>query len=321
MTVHLSDADVARLLPISDAISATERAFRLLAAGDALNEGRQRSEMSGASLNVMWAIAPTEGVLGVKSYTVVRRDVTQGTTLTLLLYSTSTGELLAVMEANRLGQLRTGAASAVATRALARSAVRRLVMFGTGFQAEYQLRALAAGLDGLQSVRVVGRNPQRRAAFIAAMREALGLDIEAATPEEAVRDADVIVTATGSAEPVLQGNWLAPGVHINAVGSNVAAKAELDRGVLERSSLIVVDDRANAARECGDLLRHGWGTDAATNLGDVLNGLAAGRQTQQDITLFESQGLAIQDVVCAALVYRRAIAVVEPGSCTSQEPT
>lgn len=309
MVLHLSDADIAHLLPLSDAISATERAFRLLAAGNALNQGRQRSEMSGASLNVMWAIAPTEGALGVKSYTVVRSDVTQGTTLTLLLYSSSTGELLAVLEANRLGQLRTGAASVVATRALARPAVRRLALFGTGFQAEYQLRALATGLDDLQSVRVVGRDPQRCAVFVAEMRQALGLDIAPSTPAEAVRGADVIVTATSSREPVLQGDWLSPGVHINAVGSNVPAKAELDRRVLERCSIIVVDDRHNASQECGDLLRHGWSTDAATNLGDILNRSAAGRRTAEDITLFESQGLAIQDVVCAALVYRRAVAV------------
>lgn len=309
MTVHLSDADVARLLPLNDAISCTERAFRLLAAGTALNEGRQRSELSGATLNVMWALAPAEGVLGVKSYTVVRKDVSQGTTLTLLLYSTSTGELLAVMEANRLGQLRTGAASVVATQVLARPSVRRLALFGTGFQAEYQLRAMAAAFDGLESVRVVGRNPERRAAFIADMRRVLPLDIEAAAPEEAVRNADVIVTATGSAEPVLHGDWLPLGVHINAVGSNVPAKAELDRCALERCSRIVVDDRDNAARECGDLLRHGWPTTAATSLGDILVGVAEGRQSETDITLFESQGLAIQDVVCAALVHRRATAV------------
>jgi len=309
MTLHLTDADVARLLPMTDAISATEHAFRLLAAGDALNETRHRSEMADTSLNVMWALAPSEGVLGVKCYTVVRKDVTQGTTLTLLLYSTSTGELLAVMEANRLGQLRTGAASLVATKALARPAARRLALFGTGFQAEYQLRALAVGLGGLQSVRVIGRNPERLAAFIAKMRNVLAVDIEAAAPEEAVHDADLIVTATGSVDPVLHGDWLAAGVHINAVGSNVAAKAELDRDVLERCSRIVVDDRDNAARECGDLLRHSWPVNAVTSLGEILVGVAEGRETEQDITLFESQGLAIQDVVCAAVVYRRATAV------------
>lgn len=307
MTLYLDDAAVSALLPMPDAISCVDRAFRLLAVGAANNEVRHRSTVGGTTMNVMWAMAPTESVMGVKEYPVVRRDVTQGVTLTLLLHAFDSGELLAVVQADVLGQLRTGAASAVATGVLARPDSGVLAVYGSGFQAETQVLGLAQVLPELRTVRVVGRDEQRRNQFISRLRARLAVNVVASTAREAAEQADVIVTATGAAEPVLLGNWVRPGTHINAVGSNVAKKREIDRSLLEKTALVVVDDREVAAAECGDLIANSWNQTEVVTLGDVLTERASSRSTAAEITLFESQGLALQDVVCAGLVYTRAV--------------
>jgi ornithine cyclodeaminase/alanine dehydrogenase len=307
MTLYLHDADVCELLPLQDAVTCVEQAFRLLSEGTAVNVVRRRTLVEHVSLNVMWAAAPTLGVLGVKEYPVVRGDVTQGAVLTLLLHSFTTGELLAVVKADRLGQLRTGAASAVATRVLARPDSQTLAVYGCGFQAETQVLAQAAVLPQLRAVRVVGRGAQRRDEFVSRIRRALDIEVTTAHPQEAAESADVIVTATGSAEPVLTGEWIAAGTHINAVGSNVAAKREIDRSLLDRVAVLAVDDRNVAAEECGDLIANDWDQAGVVALGDVLTGRASGRSSHEEITLFESQGLALQDVTCAALVHGRAV--------------
>jgi ornithine cyclodeaminase/alanine dehydrogenase len=306
MTLYLDDDTVSTLLPMPDAISCVDKSFRLLADGLAANAVRRRISLGATTLNVMWAMAPTEMVMGVKEYPVVRPDVTRGVTLTLLLHAFDSGELLAVMQADALGRLRTGAASAVASRALARPDSRVLAVYGTGFQAETQVLGLANVLPDLCAVRVVGRDEQRRDWFISRLRAQLAVEIHASCGREAAEDADIIVTATGSAEPVLLGDWVRPGTHINAVGSNVATKREIDRSLLERAALVVVDDRKVAAEECGDLIANSWDPSDVVALGDVLTQRATSRSNSDEITLFESQGLALQDVVCAGLVYNRA---------------
>lgn len=302
MTVYLDDEAVAAHLSQADAYECVERSFRLLADGEATNAPRRRSSDAGATLNVMWAIAPTEGLMVVKAYPVVRVETTQGAVLTLLVYSTETGELLAVMKADRLGQIRTGAATAVATAALARADSEVLALFGAGFQAETQLRAAAGVLRSLRSVRVISRSEERRDAFISRMGEELSLEITAESPEAATRSADVIITATGSADPVFDGDWVRPGTHVNAVGSNSSQKREVDRTLLDRASVLVTDDREVAQLDCGDLLLNGWDPVTVPTLGEVLTGRIAGRRNRDEITVFQSQGLAIQDLVCAAWV-------------------
>lgn len=306
MTFYLDDDSVSSQLSTRDAFDCVDRAFRLLADGAAMNAVRRRSQAGDAVLNVMWALAPTEGVMGVKAYPVVRAGTTQGTVLTLLVYSTETGELLAVMKADRLGQLRTGAATAVATMALARRDAEILSVYGTGFQAETQIKALVDVLPQLRSIRIVGRSAERRDAFITRMRNELDVEIREDSPENAARAADVIVTATGSTDPVIQGAWIQLGTHINAVGSNVATKREVDRELLEKAAVILVDDRDVAAMDCGDLIANGWDQSTVGTVGDVLVGRTRGRRSPDDVTLFESQGIALQDVVCAALVISRA---------------
>jgi ornithine cyclodeaminase/alanine dehydrogenase len=306
MTLYLNDEDVQALLPVDDAFECVSKAFHLLSEGQATNVPRQRTGAGSSVLNVMWALAPSEGTMGVKSYPIVRTDVTQGTVLTLVVYSFSSGELLGIVKADRLGQLRTGAASAVATKSLARPDSKIMAIYGTGFQAETQVSALTRVLPELQTVLVVGRNRQRRDAFIHRLRNTINVDVQASEPEPAARSADVISTATGSAEPVIFGRWLKPGTHVNAVGSNNSTKREIDRSVLERAALIVADDCAVALIDGGDFIANDWDQGGVISMGEVLTSRTPARRYQDDITLFESHGLALQDVVCASLVLRRA---------------
>lgn len=305
-TIYLDDDFVGSHLGTGEAFDRVDRAFRLLADGAATNAPRRRSQSGAAVLNVMWALAPTEGVMGVKSYPVVRTDVTQGAVLTLLVYSMETGELLSVMKADRLGQIRTGAATAVATVAMARPESEVLAIFGTGYQAESQVRALADAMPALRTVRVLGRSPSHRDAFIDRMRAELDLEVVADEPQAAASVADIIVTATGSAEPVLHGDWIRPGTHLNAVGSNLLTKREVDRRMLERAAVILVDDRDVASADAGDLAANGWPVEEVGALGDLLTGRITGRNSDDDVTVFLSQGLALQDVVCAAPLVARA---------------
>ncbi len=318
MTIYLNDEDVAQLLSLPAAIQCVDEAFRLLSDGTALNSPRRRATVEQASVNIMWSAVPTRGVLGIKEYLVVNQNVTQGTVLTLLLHSLDTGELLAVIKADRLGQLRTAAASAVATRELARPDSRSLAVYGCGYQAETQVLAIAAVLPDLEVINVVGRSIEHRDSFVARLGLALDMDVRAASAREAAVTADVIVTATGSATPVLDGSWVRRGTHVNAVGSNVATKRELDRALLERVGVLVVDDREVAANECGDLIANEWDQTGVVTIGDVLTRRAPGRSSIEELTLFESQGLAVQDVVCGAHIHKRA-KEMDIGQWLSQE--
>ena len=307
MSILLTEHDVSELLSYDDAIADVELGFRLLAEGDAVNAPRQRAETDGAVLNVMWAIAPTLSAMGVKSYPVVRSDVTQSATSTFVLYELPTGAVAGILEADVLGQRRTGAASAVATRALAREGAEVLTVFGSGWQAQSQVEAIARVVPGLARVHVLGRSTSRAQAFAARLVERLGIAADAdAPPERAVGEADIVVTATGASEPVFDGSWLRPGAHVNAIGSNYAEKRELDAEALARADLIVADALDVAEAECGDVIRNSVDWQRVGALGDVLSGSRPGRVGQGDITIFESQGLAIQDVVCARRVVRLA---------------
>lgn len=305
MSVLLREAEVRELLPLATAVEAVEYAFGLLGRGEAINCPRRRGSVHGAVLNVMWALAPTLGAMGIKSYPIVRTDVTQGSSFTFLLYGLPDGQLDAIIEADALGQRRTGAASAVATKYLARTDSEVLAVFGAGWQAESQVEAVARVLPYLRRVLVVGRSPGRRDRFIAEMRRRTGLSFEAAEPKAAVRNADVLITATGSSEPVFDGAQLAPGTHINAVGSNLAQKRELDAETLHRSSRVVVDSAEVARLESGDLLVNGFDWSRLEELGPIAAGQALGREADE-ITVFESHGLALEDLACAVRVLRRA---------------
>ncbi len=302
----LREADVKELLSLPVAVEAVEEAFGLLGRGEAVNCPRHRGRVQGAVLNVMWAIAPALGAMGVKSYPIVRTDVTQGSSFTFLLYGLPDGKLEAIFEADALGQRRTGAASAVATKCLARADSEVLAVFDAGWQAESQVEAVAGVLPHLRWVLVVGRSPGRRERFIEKLRQRIGLPVEAAEPHAAVRAADVLITATGSSEPVFDGAELTPGTHINAVGSNFAEKRELDAETLRRANRVVADSPEVARRESGDLLTNGFDWDRLEELGSIVAGQVLGRREANEITVFESHGLALEDLACAVRVLRRA---------------
>ena len=251
-------------------------------------------------------LLPSLGFSGLKSYT----SVAGVNRFVVLLYD-GEGRLAAVMDADRLGQLRTGAASAVATRFMAREDASRLGVFGAGAQARAQIEAIRA-VRPIEKVTVYARTADKLKAFCREMAEATGIKIvPAAGPEAAVRDQDIVATATTSSEPVFQGEWLAAGVHINAVGSNCLSRREIDVETVRRSACVIVDSLEQARLESGDLERaaeeEAFYWEDARELGLVVVGEFPGREDAGEITLFESQGVALEDVALAAEIYRRAL--------------
>jgi len=309
MSRLLKDEHVRQLLPMDDALAALDASFRDVARGQAVNVSRHRGALGGSTINAMGAISSALDTMGMKVYPIVRSDVTVGSSFQMLVYRLSTGALIGVLEVESLSQIRTGAASGVATRALARPDSRVMTIFGAGWQARAQLDAIAAVLPGLERVNVIGRSPERVQRFCAEMGKRHGFAIVAAADaKRAVEEADVVTTITGSATPVFDGRWLAPGTHVNAAGSNFASKQELDAVAVSRAQRIVADDVEVARIECGDLVALGADFDwsRVRSLAEVLAGSAPGRTSRDEITLFESQGIGLEDLAVASRVLERA---------------
>lgn len=309
MALLLREEDVAQLLPMAEAVEAVEDAFLRQGLGAATNKPRSRVRLPAGTLHTMAAGLPSQGVLGLKAYT----SFGQGLHFVVLLYSAESGELLAVMEANHLGQLRTGAASGVATKHMARPNACRVGIVGSGGQARTQLLGVGA-VRAIDRVTAFSRRQEPLREFCREMTHALEIEVIPATSAQAaIEGADIIVTATTAREPILRGEWLEPGVHINAVGSNYAIKREVDDDVVRRADMIVVDSREQAREESGDLLvplARGvvlW--EAIRELGEVVAGHIPGRRRDEDITLFKSHGIALEDVAAAARVYQKAKAL------------
>jgi ornithine cyclodeaminase/alanine dehydrogenase-like protein (mu-crystallin family) len=304
-TLYLTESDVTQLLTMPDAIRAVEEAFRASARGEAINRPRQRVRVPDGVLHVMPGSASR--YLGFKYYSSFRPK----TRFWVHLMDATNGDLLCVMQADRLGQQRTGAASGVATRYLAREDASTVGLIGTGWQAESQLQAVCA-VRAVGAVRCYSRDPDGRKTFAKKMREMLDVDVRAAdSAEETIRGAEIIITATNSREPVLRGEWIAAGSHINAVGSNRVESRELDDDAVNRCAFICVDSLDQAKIESGDLISpirnrlFDW--DRVHELGDVVAGKIQGRKKRDDVTCFKSNGVAIEDVAAAAMVYKRAI--------------
>jgi ornithine cyclodeaminase len=306
MALLLKEQDVERLLTMPLALELVERVHREYSAGNAIDVPRERTRLPKAALHILQGAVPSAGVFGYKAYTSSR----EGVRFIVYVFSAERGNLEAIVEANRLGMTRTGAAGGVAAKHLARSDARVAGVFGAGWQAEGQVEALAA-VRPLERVKVYSRNAERLAAFCARMGGRLGLDVvPARSPEDAVRGSDIVVTITTSATPVFDGNWIAPGQHINAAGSNSLLRQEIDEATVRKSSTIVVDSRPSAIKEAGDLLpafeKGRLHAGQLAEIGEVMNGTRAGRTSAEQVTLFESQGMAIQDLIIAADLLRRA---------------
>ncbi len=307
MALILTEEDVSRLLDMRLAIEAVEEAFRNLAEGRVLLHMRQHMAFPPKTfLHYMAAGDLANGYVGLKIYTYVAGELR----FVVPLYRIDTGRLVALVAANHLSAMRTGAASAVATRYMARAEARTLGIIGTGVQARTQLEALCA-VRPIAEVRAFSRSPERRAQFAEEMKSKLGVKVEpAVSAEAAVRGADLVVTATTASHPVVRGRWLAPGTHINAVGANFPVKRELDAEAVKRAAVIAADSVEQSRQEAGDLIlgfgrnRRAWGR--VRELAEIVAGKKPGRKTGRDITLFKSNGIAIEDVATAARVYELA---------------
>jgi ornithine cyclodeaminase/alanine dehydrogenase-like protein (mu-crystallin family) len=307
MPLLLTEADVQAILTMPLALELVEQSFLRLADGTAVCHPRQRLRLAGKGfLHYMAASDSAGGYVGLKIYTVSP----SGVRFLVPLFSGQSGELLALIEANHLGQARTGAASGVATRVMARADARTAGIIGTGFQARTQLEAVALARK-LERVRVFGRNPERRERFAKEMTARIGTPVmPVASAEEAVRGADILITSTNATQPVVEGRWLERGVHINAIGINFADRREIDTETVNRADVIAADSVEQSKIEAGDLIL-AFGADAqrwksVLELSDIVSGKIAGRTSRDQITLFKSNGIAIEDIVVGGRVYELA---------------
>jgi alanine dehydrogenase len=306
MAMFFTEEDVRSLLPMAEAVAGVEEAFRLLGEKKAVNRPRGRVRLNRLMLHVMSAGSDALGYAGLKAYT----TGPTGARFYFLLFDSNAGELKAMMAADNLGQIRTGAATAVATRHLAPRDATRVGIYGSGWQARSQVEALAASRE-VSQVMVWSRGPARRQKFCDEMASVIGLPVRAASrPEEVAAESEILVTATSSKEPVLLGAWLEPGHHVNAVGSNAANRREIDEAAVVRSDVIAADSVEDAKIECGDLIavveagKLSW--ERVRELSDIV---AIGFTREPSaVTLFESQGIAIEDVAAAKTVYEKGLA-------------
>jgi alanine dehydrogenase len=303
----LTEANVKSLLTMPLALEAVEDSFRRLAEGSALLHSRQRLHIPGKSyLHYMAAGDSTSGYMGLKIYTSAR----EGLRFLVPLFQAESGDLVALIEADYLGQMRTGAASGVATRFMAREEACTAGIVGTGLQARTQLEAIAL-VRKLESVRAFGRDQKRREQFAKEMTARLQIPVTSVSfAEEAVRGAEIIITSTTSTNPVVEGRWLEDGMHINAIGANFPQKRELDDDAVRRAGIVAVDSREQSRQEAGDLI-HAFGGDDSQwsrvqELAGIVAGKTPGRTTSAQITLFKSNGIAIEDIVVGGRVYELA---------------
>lgn len=300
----ITEAQVKSVLTMPKAIELVDLSFRQLAAGTAINHPRQRVILpSGSILHYMAAGNPD--YFGVKVYSTNPKT---GARFQCLLYRSSDGLQVANLEANHLGQIRTGAASGVATNHMARKDARILSVIGAGFQAETQIAAISC-VRTLTEVRVWSRDPERRKRFATACSAKFQLNVRAAeSAAEACNGADIVVTATNSKEPVIESAWIGPGTHVNAMGSNWKHRRELPTElVLDRGATVAVDSVEDGRIESGDLIIPSEERPAtpfpAVELSGIVAGTIVGRSSPYDITIFKSNGLAAQDIAAAGYVF------------------
>ncbi len=310
MAIFLDERCVARLLTMEDALGAVEEVFREQGRGGVVNVPRVRAPLKGGVLRITAGVLSYRGLYGVKvsSTAVFGRNAGR----MFSLYREETGELCAIVQVFGMGALRTGAASGVATKFMANESARVLGILGSGRQARTQVEAVCR-VRRIAEVKVYSPTQENRERFCREIGEAHGLKaIAVGSPEAAVRESDVIVSATTSSTPVVQGRWLAAGAHVNAIGANYEFRRELDTEAVRAASFIAADDPQQARYEATDLVEPvkegalAW--DRVHALADVVAGNVKGRASARDITLFKSLGVAIEDVALAARAYEKALA-------------
>lgn len=307
MTLLIREAEVHELLGMDAAADAVEEAFRQLGQGKAFNNPRTRVKLGGEILHVLPAAIPEMDALGLKSYTAFR----SGIRFLVLLYSARTGELKGLIQAQRLGELRTGGVASVAIKYMSREDSRQGALFGAGTMGRAMLEGMVNARP-FDQVRVFDLNAERLAAFCTEMSEKLSTDIvPAASPDEAIELADVVVTMTTAKDPVFDGKQLRAGTTVVAAGSNLLQKREIDSTVIRRSSRIVVEAIDQSELEAGDLFvpvdagHLHW--NQVHELSDLVLGYLPGRESDDEINVFKSVGLGLQDMAVAARIYDAAV--------------
>jgi ornithine cyclodeaminase/alanine dehydrogenase-like protein (mu-crystallin family) len=300
--IYLNEQHAAQFVDMPSAVQAVRAAFAAQARGEAVNIPRARLAFGQRKLNLMAGGGRAPDRYALKSYGSAAYHT--------LLYSAEQG-LLAIMEANLLGQIRTGAASAIATQAMARPDAGKVGLIGAGRQARTQIHALHC-VGRATEVAVFARNRAKQTAFCEQLKSELALPVRAAgSAEEAVKGADIVVTATNSSTPVVMSEWLAPGTHVNAIGANASSRRELDPQIVLRAAMVVTDDIEQAKAEAAefiDLARAGrldWNDLIPLHR---IVGSPGFRRNRDDVTLFKSLGVGLEDLAIASLLYDRAVA-------------
>jgi alanine dehydrogenase len=301
--LYLTEAEVSGLLDMNLALDALDEVFRARSAGEVHNEPRKRVPAGGGPMNFMAASWPKRGWAGHKSYVSGDFRVT--------LFGTNGEGMLALIGAGRMGQVRTGAASGIGTKYMARENSSSVGIIGSGYQAQTQLEAVCAVRD-IKDVKVFSRNPENRESFASTMSERLGVNVVAVDSKEAAADGmDVLIAVTSSVEPVITGDMVEAGMHINAAGNNSWMKRELDTAAIVKTDLVATDDIDQAKIECGELMRAAetgrFAWDSLVRLDRIVAGVRTARTSDDDITLFESQGVAFEDIAVCGRIYELAL--------------
>lgn len=308
VTLFLDEKTVTSLIEMDDALEAVEEVFGEWGRGGATNVPRVRAPLNNGVLRITAAVLNYRGYYGVKVSSTTIFGSNAGRVF--CLYKEDGGELCAVVQVFGLGALRTGAASGVASRHMARDDSRTLAVIGTGRQARTQVAAIAK-VRPIEEVRVFSRDAEKRIAFCRDIAGTLNIKAEPVrTAKEAAARSDIVVTATTATTPVLLGEWLRPGTHINAIGANYEHRRELDSACLAKAKVVATDDTEQVRYEASDLtepvkenvLR--W--EDVMSLGDIVAGTVKGRHSPDDITVFKSLGVAVEDVALSIKAYEKA---------------
>ncbi|MBN1829689.1 MAG: ornithine cyclodeaminase family protein [Deltaproteobacteria bacterium] len=306
MALFIREQDVQKVITMDMTIAAVEEAMKEHTLGAAYNTPRERTRIRKGALHILQGAVESHGVFGYKAYTSTK----EGNRFLVYLYNVERGNLEAIIEANYMGMMRTGAANGVAARWMSRQDSSVVGLFGAGWQANGQIEALCR-VRPIKKAKVMDLNKERLATFCRSNEEKLGIEVTpAATADEAVIGSDIVTTVTTSPAPLFSHNLVGPGLHINAAGSNALIRTELDERTLLKAHIIAVDSRDVAAKECGDLLpllekgRIHW--NEIPELGDIIAGRVPGREQPDQITIFESHGMGIQDLAIGARVLAAA---------------
>ncbi|MGB7290892.1 MAG: ornithine cyclodeaminase family protein [Thermodesulfobacteriota bacterium] len=306
MVLFLGEAEVEELLNMDDAVHIVEETLKQQGKGNIINHPRRRIKTPKSMLHYLSGAVPHMNVMGYKAYTSSKA----GIKFRIFLHDIETGELLSIMDGNYMGMIRTGAVTSVATKHMSRPDSSRIGIYGAGWQARGQAMGVCA-VRKIKSMSVYSRDPDRRRAFCDEMRNLLDIEvIPAENPEDVLKQVDILITATTSVQPVFGGERLGAGVHINAIGGNFLFKREIDERCVSKSDVIVVESKEQSKLEAGELMpliekgRLWW--EKIYELGEVVTGKVKGRNNSEEITLFKSLGIAIEDIAVAAHIYKLA---------------